>query len=91
MVVVMEARASQMMPVHHFLVDKHNKIYQNKPGMKIQIYKYFTGKLPSKMGCGGFSYTLFQLQLAQTSIIQTRLKSTQFFSQNGFGWLLPVS
>ena len=43
------------------------------------------------MGCGGFSYTLFQLQLAQTSIIQTRLKSTQFFSQNGFGWLLPVS
>lgn len=36
MVVVMEARASQMMPVHYFLVDKHNKIYVEKMNMKFQ-------------------------------------------------------
>ena len=79
MVVVMEARASQMMPVHHFLVDKHNKIYQNKPGMKIQNLKYFTRKLPSKIGCGGFSYTVFQLQLAQICMILEPSVDTIFF------------
>ena len=54
MVVVMEARASQMMPVHHFLVDKHNKIYQNKPGMKIQNHNYFTRKITFKNGLWRF-------------------------------------
>ena len=42
------------------------------------------------MGCGGFSYTLFQLQLAQTSIIQTSLKVDTIFFSKWF-WLAFTS